>query len=207
MSSNGNIFSTNYDILLYWVLLRKGTIHHIDGFGRDIEDSSADEPEFSELRWGLHRDKQNIHYLHGSLLIFDQGIHITKEQYTPKKYILENIKERIHSSQYPIFVASGNGDEKLSHILHNRYLTYCYDALCAIEGSLITFGFNFGEYDEHIINAINIAAKPGRKMPDRLLSIYIGVYSEDDRKHIERIKGKFKCKVNLFDAKTVPVWR
>jgi hypothetical protein len=79
--------------------------------------------------------------------------------------------------------------------------------LCAIEGSLITFGFNFGEYDEHIINAINIAAKPGRKMPDRLLSIYIGVYSEDDRKHIERIKGKFKCKVNLFDAKTVPVWR
>lgn len=207
ISSNGNIFSTNYDILLYWVLLRKGTIHHIDGFGRDIEDSSADEPEFSELRWGLHRDKQNIHYLHGSLLIFDQGIHITKEQYTPKKYILENIKERIHSSQYPIFVASGNGDEKLSHILHNRYLTYCYDALYAIEGSLITFGFNFGEYDEHIINAINIAAKPGRKMPDRLLSIYIGVYSEDDRKHIERIKGKFKCKVNLFDAKTVPVWR
>ncbi|MCQ8859273.1 DUF4917 family protein [Plesiomonas shigelloides] len=204
----GSIFSTNYDLLLYWVLMRNNAKNAIDGFGRDKEDtgSSNDEPEYSELRWGINKKHQNIYYVHGALPIFDQGVHIVKEQYTGSKFLLENIRDRIERGHYPIFVASGNGNEKLNHILHNRYLTFCYEALTAIEGSLITFGFNFGEYDEHIIDAINIAAKQGRRTSNKLFSIYIGVYSDSDRKHIERIKSKFKCKVNIFDAKTANVW-
>ncbi|WP_369426305.1 DUF4917 family protein [Aeromonas veronii] len=90
--------------------------------------------------------------------------------------------------------------------MHNRYLTHCYESLCNIDGSLVTFGFNFGSYDHHIIDAINVAAKQGRRAGNKLFSIYIGVYSDDDRKHIERIQSKFKCKVNIFDAKTANVW-
>jgi hypothetical protein len=71
---------------------------------------------------------------------------------------------------------------------------------------LITFGFNFGDYDEHIIEAINMAAKNGKRVPNRLWSIYIGVYSEDNVKHIRTIEKKFKCKVNLYDAKTALIW-
>lgn len=207
--NEGSIFSTNYDILLYWVLMRKGIKNSIDGFGRDREDdgSSPEDAEYSELRWGVNSSKQNIFYVHGALPIFDEGIHITKEQYTGSSYLLENIKKRIDADQYPVFVASGNGDDKLNHILHNRYLTFCYDSLCNVVGSLVTFGFNFGDYDHHIINAINKAAKPGRKTKDKLLSIYIGVYSEEDMRHILRIKDKFKCKVHIFDAKSVSVWR
>ncbi|MEQ8927249.1 MAG: hypothetical protein RLO81_15620 [Fulvivirga sp.] len=70
----------------------------------------------------------------------------------------------------------------------------------------MTFGFNFGEYDEHIIEAINRAAKDGRKVPNKLWSIYIGVYSDEDLKHIEEISHKFKCKVHIYDAKSVNVW-
>jgi hypothetical protein len=68
----------------------------------------------------------------------------------------------------------------------------------------VTFGFNFGSQDEHIIEAINRAAR--HKLPDKLWSVYIGVYSEDDRKHVEEIAGKFKCKVHMYDAKTANVW-
>ena len=70
----------------------------------------------------------------------------------------------------------------------------------------MTFGFNFGEYDEHIIDAINRAAKHGRKAPDRLWSLYIGVYSDSGKEHIEKIASKFKCKVHIYDAKTARVW-
>ena len=70
---------------------------------------------------------------------------------------------------------------------------------------MVTFGFNFGPYDDHIIAAINRAAK--RTIPDKLWSLYIGVYSDKDRKHIEQIEGKFKCKVHIYDAKTARVWR
>jgi hypothetical protein len=210
LSNEGNIFSTNYDILLYWVLMRNNIQNHRDGFGRDREDDETDfstDPEYSELRWGINKKNQNTHYLHGALPIFDAGIHIVKEEYSGSGYLLENIEARMATSEYPVFVASGNGDEKLNHILHNRYLTHCYETLCTIEGSLVTFGFNFGGYDHHIINAINIAAKQGKRVGNKLFSIYIGVYSEDDKKHIEKIKHLFKCKVNLFDAKTAKIWR
>ena len=64
---------------------------------------------------------------------------------------MENIERRLDKQEYPIFVTAGNGQEKLTHIMHNRYLTDCYENLCDIRGSLVTFGFNFGEYDEHIV--------------------------------------------------------
>jgi hypothetical protein len=108
--------------------------------------------------------------------------------------------------EYPIFVTAGNGQEKLTHIMHNRFLSHCFENLSGITGSLVTFGFNFGPYDEHIIEAINRAAKYGRKDLFKLWSIYIGVYSEDDQAHIEKIRHKFKCKVRIYDAKTANVW-
>ena len=210
LDNNGSIFSTNYDLLLYWVLMRNNLKRHVDGFGREREDDEEDfstDPEYTELRWGPNKSRQNTFYLHGALPLFDTGIHIVKEEYDSSGYLLENIERRMEKSEYPIFVAAGNGDEKLNHILHNRYLTYCYEALCNIEGSLVTFGFNFGEYDHHIIDAVNIAAKQGKRVGNKLFSIYIGIYSEEDRNHIEKIRNKFKCKVNLFNAKTADVWR
>lgn len=207
LSSKGKIFSTNYDLLLYWVLMRNEIPNAIDGFGRDVIDQGhpvpEDQVEFSELRWGNNREKQNIYYVHGALQLFDDGIEIIKEEYDGK-YILDNIKSRMEKGQYPIFVTAGNGEEKLNHILHNHYLSDCYDKLCQIKGSLITFGFNFGEYDEHIIKAINEASSQG--IEDQLRSIYIGVFSKSDEEHIESIKHKFKCKVNLFDSKSVNIW-
>ncbi len=211
LDTNGYIFSTNYDLLLYWVLMRNSTEKAIDGFGRDLEtdlDSEhyiePSELEYSELRWGKHKKNQTIHYLHGTLPIFDNGVDIVKVQYDTQHYLLQNVKERIDKKEYPIFVTAGNGKEKLMHIMHNKYLAFCFERLCDIEGSLVTFGFNFGEYDTHIIDAINSAAK--KKPPNKLWSVYIGVYSDEALNHIFEIKHKFKCKVTPYNARTANVW-
>lgn len=213
LNKNGLVFSTNYDLLLYWVLMRNGADNAIDGFGRDLEtdldDGNYVEPddlEYSELRWGKYKEEQTVYYLHGTLPIFDTGINIVKAQYDEEHYLLQNVKDRIDKKEYPIFVTAGNGKEKLTHIMHNKYLSFCYDQLCNIEGSLVTFGFNFGEYDTHIIDAINAAAKMGRKIPDKLWSVYIGVYSDENLKHILEIKDKFKCKVTPYNARTANIW-
>ncbi|MHA1215508.1 MAG: DUF4917 family protein [Candidatus Hodarchaeales archaeon] len=212
LGSGGHVFTSNYDILLYWVLMRNmdKIANAIDGFGRYAEESDEyqayEDLEFSDLEWGKHRDEQNIHYLHGALPLFDAGISIVKEEYDTQDLLLEKIKKRIANREYPIFVTAGDGKEKLTHIMHNQYLSHCYDQLSSLDGSLVTFGFNFGKHDEHIIDAINIAAKHRKKTPPKLWSIYIGVYSKDDKKYIESIAGKFKCKVNLYDSKTVNVW-
>jgi hypothetical protein len=209
LESGGKIFSTNYDLLLYWILMRNSVIDHCDGCGRELlnPDDAEEDWEWSELIWGKNRPKQNVFYVHGALPFFDAGTCIVKEQYDHQNYLLENISARMERGEYPIFVTAGNGDEKLSHIRHNHYLANCYDNLSTICGSLVTFGFNFGEYDEHIINAINRAAHQKRDDYAKLLSVYIGVYSDNDRAHIEKISHKFRCKkVHIFDAKSVDVW-
>lgn len=43
LQDNGNIFTTNYDLLLYWVLLRNNLENKGDGFGRDMEESYASD--------------------------------------------------------------------------------------------------------------------------------------------------------------------
>jgi Domain of unknown function (DUF4917) len=209
LNTNGNLYSTNYDLLLYWVLMRNGIVGHVDGCGRELENDTGHpmKPEdqiWSELMWGKSRDSQNVFYLHGALQFFDDGVKVLKEEYDAFNFLLEKIAGRMKKGQYPIFVTAGDGQQKLQHITHNQYLTFSYDNLCRAKGSLVTFGFGFGPSDEHIIDAINRAAK--QPIADRLRSVYLGVYSEGDKAHIERIAGKFRCKVHVYDAGTANVW-
>jgi hypothetical protein len=210
ISREGSIFSTNYDLLLYWVLMRNESKDAVDGFGRELENPDdiivGEEPEFSELRWGKYKDTQSIYYLHGALPIFDTGIDIVKEEYDTQHYLLQKINERMENKEYPIFVTAGNANEKLNHIMHNKYLSYCYERLTKIEGSLVVLGFNFGEYDTHIIDAINKAAHYGKRAGDKLHSIYIGVHSDAALEHIESVEKRFKCKVNKYNSRTARIW-
>lgn len=210
IESGGQIFTTNYDLLLYWVLMREGVSNPVDGFGKEMENplevNEGAEPEWSDLVWGPNQKEQNVHYLHGALHLFDTGADIVKEQYTWDRYLLENIQERLDNEEYPIFVTAGDGDQKLEHIRHNRYLSYCYDQLSQRDGYLVTFGFNFGDYDEHIIEAINRAGNPGSKAPPKLWGVYIGVYSDEDVARITALEKRFVPKVRIFDAKTAKVW-
>jgi predicted house-cleaning noncanonical NTP pyrophosphatase (MazG superfamily) len=211
LSKGGKVFSTNYDLLLYWILMRNNPQSSIDGFGREhlnpVETKKGEEAQYDDLLWGKHKDTQTVFYLHGTLPIFDTGTAIEKEIYRDSKYLLSNIKERMERKEYPIFVTAGNGAEKLNHIFHNRYLTFCYEQLSKITGSLVSFGFNFGNYDEHIIEALNKAAKRGAASGEKLFSVYIGVYSEQDLTHIKSIQHKFDCKVNVYNAQTANIWR
>ena len=206
LGTGGRLYSTNYDLLLYWVLMRNSVVAHVDGFGREVEnpDDPPDDHVLSELVWGKHRDDQNVFYLHGALPFFDKGVVVIKEEYDVYNYLLQKISARMESAEYPIFVTAGDGRQKLTHIMHNHYLAHSYESLCTVEGSLVTFGFNFGEYDEHIVDAINRAAR--QKLPAKLWSVYIGVYSDEDQRHIEQIRHRFKCKVHIYDSKTAPVW-
>lgn len=206
IDNHGNVFYTNYDLLLYWVLMRSVNLS-MDGFGR-AEAFEGEDPNSTDLVWGKYKDQQSIYYLHGALPLFDNGTDIVKEEYNIGEFLIEKIRKNISKRKYPIFVTAGTAEEKLQHIMHNKYLAYSYDKLTSISGSLVTFGFQFGEYDTHIIDAINQAAYYGAiKDGERLWSVYIGVYSENDFTHILSIKNKFKCKVNIFDAKTINPWQ
>lgn len=202
MEGRGNIFTTNYDILLYWVLMRSGCKIGHDGFGyerENPEETNPDEFQYaSALTWGPNIASQNLHYLHGALHLFDTGVNVEKERYSDAGYILEHIKKRMDREEYPVFVTAGDGRDKLSQIVHNRYLSHCFEKFQSIEGSLVVFGFQFGEYDHHLIEAINIAAQHGRGASDKLFSVYVGVYSEHDADYIRSIEKKVQVQGSAF---------
>lgn len=206
LDSNGSLFTTNYDLLVYWVLMRGG-LSAIDGFGRDRlnaeESVPTEELEYSELRWGRNAAGQNVHYIHGALPLFDTGLEVVKEEYG-ESYLLEKITQRIEGGDYPVFVTAGSPTQKLTHIRHNPYLQNSFEALASMTGSLVTFGFNFGAQDAHIVSAIQRAAKQPKA--GRLWSVYIGAYSDDDVARAEQLLTELKCKVHVFDAKTARVW-
>jgi Domain of unknown function (DUF4917) len=208
VESKGHIFTTNYDLLLYWVLMSQGVRPCIDGFGRDTlnedEVKRGEDPIVSELYWGPNRKEQNVHYLHGALHLFDSGATVEKEQYDPGTVIMTKIRKRMNRQSYPIFVAAGSAEEKLDHIRHNSYLSNCYDRIADLEGSVVTYGFSFGASDDHIIEALNRAAK---KAPDvRLWSVYIGCYSDKDVEYIKSIEYKFKVPIRIYKSNEVNPW-
>jgi len=130
LDHDGHVFTTNYDLLLYWVLMNNQyqLSNVVDGFGKEYlgknELSDDFEPEYGDLEWGPNRHDQYVHYLHGALHLFDTGIAVEKEIYDGE-YLLNNIKRRIENKEYPVIVTAGDGNLKLDHILHNQYLDFC----------------------------------------------------------------------------------
>lgn len=211
LERGGSVFTSNYDLLLYWVLMRQSVPNACDGFGREllnpVESTAGLEPEeWSELRWGPNRSKQNIFYVHGALPLFDTGAEVEKEQYDEAGYLLQNISSRIEQGHYPVFVTAGNSQEKLAQIRTNPYLTDCYEHLSNVDGSVVSFGFGFGDYDEHIVDALNRATHhPGKDTP-KLWSVYIGVFGDADKERAASLEKKLHAKVHTYSAPSAPVW-
>lgn len=51
-STRGSIYSSNYDLLLYWVLMRSGAFDHTDGCGREREDDGDESAPPQRSRFG-----------------------------------------------------------------------------------------------------------------------------------------------------------
>ena len=200
--SGGQIFSTNYDLLLYWVVMSQLVESH--GNGKYCDGFAYEDGGRERLIWGYHRDTQNIHYLHGTLPFFNEGGELVKLRYNGNT-LIENVTDQIKDNKYPLFVAAGTKEDKKEQISQSAYLRFCYEKLCKIEGALVILGFRFGENDEHIIDAINKAADM-RRGGNRLFSVYIGYYSDGDKSRIARIENKFKCAVRIFPSSTLKIW-
>lgn len=73
---DGRIFTLNYDILLYWVLMHgmeEKKIAFDDGFRTDTDHVDAEY-----VVWDDSAHQQNVYYLHGALHLFDGGHELQK---------------------------------------------------------------------------------------------------------------------------------
>jgi hypothetical protein len=104
LSQFDNIFTLNYDVLLYWALMQDEVdeirLRPDDGFRHP-----EDDPDLPYVSW-QQAQNASVHYLHGALHLFDQETEIIKYTWSKTdKAIVDQIREALDEDKYPLFVA------------------------------------------------------------------------------------------------------
>lgn len=161
---NGSIYTLNYDLLLYWVLMQD-----VDPF---LDFSDGFRTPMGRVVWDKsHSASQNIHYLHGALHLRESGSETEKVRWKPSRSILDQVTNSIRRGEFPLFVTEGQHTQKLHRIARSPYLRSSYlhfrDAMRNPESCLFVFGHRLSDVDQHILDLI----KDGE-----IRRLFIGVY-------------------------------
>lgn len=208
LANFNRIFTLNYDLLLYWALMRaevEPLVKCDDGFR--TPDSGKEE----YVTWEPENTHyQNVYYLHGALHIFDSQTEVQKYTWanTQVRLIIQ-IREALDRGLYPLFVAEGDSKQKVERIRHSDFLDKALRSLLSIGGSIFIYGHSMGPSDEHILRALT---------KSKLELLVVGIFGDSssdgnkrimkraERIAIDRKKGK-KLSVQFFQAETAHVWK
>lgn len=191
-----SIFTTNYDLLPYWALLKVyGTRDVSDGFGYDKETGLI---MFDKGRG--ERDLSNplkLYYLHGALHFYMRKGEIVKITRRGKvENLLDLITDTYEDGNFPLYVSEGTWKQKLRKIENNKYLMRCYTDFKKMFGGLTIYGQSLDrECDKHIIDAIKESS---------VSDIAYGIYDKDKAPEImHEINGMFRGtnkNIHFFDS-------
>lgn len=210
-----NIFTLNYDVLLYWALMQSEVdelkIAHDDGFRHPLDDQDAPYVSWQQ------GSSASVSYLHGALHLFDRGAEITKYTWSKTdKPIVDQVRAALDEDKFPVFVAEGASAVKQERILHNAYL---HKALRSFEGCvkagtgvLVVFGHSLAENDRHVLRCIAAGG---------IANMLVGLYGDPTNKgnkeaianaqslvaERQRLRGeKWPLGLTFYDAATARVW-
>ncbi len=160
-----SVFTTNYDLLLYWMVMDSGRNTFQDGFRNDPDDSSS-------LIFSIPPGKnKGIYYLHGALHLFYEDGEVRKHAWSKTGTKLTKLVcDSLSQERYPLFVAEGDHEKKLDQIQRSSYLSYCLGKLSRIKGPLVIYGHSLS-YDAHIVDRL--------VRNHDLSNIYIGLRKPD----------------------------
>lgn len=204
-----NIYTINYDLLLYWALMHdeiKPKIKCDDGFRQPEEG-----PE-EWVNWDSSAHSQNIHYLHGALHIYEDGAEIKKFTWCNTKLpLIDQIRAALKDNKFPLFVAEGTSTQKMSKINRSSFLGRAYRSLENIQGSLFLHGLSLSENDDHILKAIVKS-----KVEYLFVSLHGDSKSANNKKIIKKAKSlisarkkrdkKHNLEVHFYSASAANVW-
>lgn len=208
LSNFSRIYTLNYDLLLYWALMKDELPPEVpkdDGF------RSPDDPDTEYVTWEPGRHGQNIYFLHGGLHIFDGGHEIQKYTWSRSKAgvrLMVQIRAALDRDLYPVFVAEGESKQKMRRIRHNDYLSKCYRSFQEIGGSLFIHGHSMAENDDHFLRLIT---------KGKIAKLFVGIHgdpaSPGNKKIIARANAiaaarleKKPLAVDFYDSSTARVW-
>lgn len=196
-----NVFTTNYDLLLYWTILK---INDRFNYNKQFGDLFFNSDKISGLHFSEEfKEKKDkwIYYLHGALHIYTENGLVKKMSASQSRNLLSALENNIDQGSPPLFVSEGDWRLKQKQIDLNPYLRFSLNCLKKLKGPLTIFGHGLTqEADKHIINTI---------CDSGVDKIIYGMYCNDkDSRDIDleiaRIRKDFRNKeVEFFDSNTL----
>lgn len=217
ISKFDDIYSVNYDLLLYWCSLHTEPFKFKDCFSKDNETSGND----CEFMLSTNSSSGGfIYFLHGALHLYNDGENVRKRVWKDTDVpLVTQIKAALARKEYPLVVAEGDCHSKISQIEGSSYLSNCMRKFSGIKGHLFTFGHSMSAQDQHIVDAvvknhalrhlwIGIRGDFGKKSNQRLYDLGETM----KKRRLERIGERKHSKatgplfVHFFDADSAKVW-
>lgn len=217
----GKIYTLNYDLLLYWTLLhidRMAIVHpnveellHDDGFRSPDADYDAPYVVW-EAEGGAN--KQNIHFLHGGLHLYDYGAELQKLCWERGGGVplIDQIRSALHDGMFPLFVAEGDSAAKLTRIRHSGYLQRSLksfaEVMRGVDSAVFIFGHSLAPNDEHVLRFIERG---------KIRRLYVSLFGPQDSvinrgiiARAERMSAarpdRFPLEVVFYSAQEAAVW-
>lgn len=216
-SNAGNVYTLNYDLLLYWAVLHEDSpfgnaidLKMNDGFGRDDYEVVDD---FVTWQGETSAHGQNIHYLHGALHLFDAGVDLHKYTWSQTGVrLIEQAREALDSGLFPLFVAEGRSNQKLTKIKHSGYLYHSFKSFSGVMqtrgATLFVYGHSLADNDGHVLNKI---AKG--KIEEIYVSVHGDIDSESNRRLVANARALASRRTHgaplnvvYYDAASANVW-
>jgi hypothetical protein len=146
------IFSTSYDLLLYWAMGCGGS------FKPFIDHFRGPRLEFDPAHADVYVDQVPVYFLHGALHLVVSGSGVTwKLRRGAVQTVLDQFGEPIDGDPHarPLLVTEGTARDKLRAIEGNIYLAHALQTLRSIELPLVVFGSSLSAQDDHLLEALN----------------------------------------------------
>lgn len=151
MASSEWVFTTSYDLLIYWAM----------GYGgryRPFKDHFryGGRCEFDPRRHSVYEGEVPVYYLHGALHLVVGGSGTTWKRVGSLQTILDQFGQPIDGDSHarPLLVTEGSAEDKLRAIEANEYLSRALDRLRSMDLPLVVFGSSLGRQDDHLVEAI-----------------------------------------------------
>ncbi len=140
------VYSTNYDLLVYWAVMPDRAADFRDYFwgpGHSFDPSDTDVPA------GITR----VLYLHGALHLYRVGESGTAKLTAGSRDLLSTIGAT--TAPVPLFISEGRSQDKRAAIARSDYLSFANDKFEADDSPLVVFGHSLAEQDDHLLPAID----------------------------------------------------
>lgn len=192
------IFSTSYNLLVYWAMACGGTFKpFVDLF------KGRARLQFDPTDTDVYSDQVPVYFPHGALHLVVGGSGDTwKLRGQAVRTLLAQFGEPIAGDPEarPLLVTEGTSRDKLRAIEGNAYLAHCLARLRDVDLPFVVFGASLGAQDNHLVDALN--EHPGRAIAVSMVRDTANALAVRQRETYARLKADGLC---FFDAATHPL--